>query len=320
MKRSLFAVPLLCLASLGLAEAETIYVATNGSDVDPCGAVDDPCQTIAKATNNLMNGGDTVRIMAGTYAEIEQLEPPAGASWDAPSVVMANPGDTVVIAPNAPRVFYFGDERRFIVVDGLVMDGGNATTGVDYTVLTISSASLGHIRIQNSELKNGPSESCILVGAEHNEFINLNVHDCGSGSGSHGIYISAKNNLVERSRFHDNPGSGIHLYSGAGGTDKTSGNVVRHCKTYDNGSSGIVLWHGTGTVAADNVSYGNGTKGIAVASAKDVWLTGNYCFGNDVGLLIESDATDTVALNNIIIDNTVNVDDDSTSTLPPVST
>jgi hypothetical protein len=315
MKPSLLLVPALLLASVAAVDAETIFVATTGVDSDTCGAETAPCRTVACAVNSRMSGGDKVIIKTGTYVELSELAPPGGSSWVSPSVVMANPGDTVVIAPTADRVFYFSTGRQYIVVDGLVLDGGNATTGVQYQVVSISSYSGGHIRIQNSEIKNGPSESCILVGSEYNEFINLDIHDCGSGTGSHGIYISAKNNLVERSRVHDNPGSGIHIYSGAGGTDRTSGNVVRHCRTYDNDRTGIVLWNGTGTVAVENVTYGNGSRGISVASAKDVWVSGNYSFGNGVGLEIDSDGADTVVMNNMITDNTVDIDDDGSATL-----
>src|SRR5262249_35312455 len=104
-------VPVLMIARIGNAtdvEAATYYVSTSGSNANSCSTATSPGTT---AKRNVAQGlaclspGDTLRIQAGTYTTADDRistfrNPFPGGSAGTPTIVEANPGDTVTLAPN----------------------------------------------------------------------------------------------------------------------------------------------------------------------------------------------------------------------------
>src|SRR5215467_13529498 len=89
MHRWFLTLPLLLLPVV--AAADTLVVATSGSDSAPCTA-DAPCRTIGQGLRRLASG-DTLTIHGGTYDE-NNLRPPSGSTVEGAS------GERVVIRPS----------------------------------------------------------------------------------------------------------------------------------------------------------------------------------------------------------------------------
>ena len=182
---------LLCLSIFiepSLANASTYYVAKSGSDSMSC------AQSQSQATPRLtitagltcLSGGDTLYIKAGTYAESISGGIPSGSAG-APTMVRAYQSEVVTIRPTtggpAGDAVWFRSGQSYITLSGLIIDGSNVSVqGIRFNEI------VHHIRIENSEVKNAPSSSCIGVSGtnsylvHHLTFSNLKVHDCGSTS------------------------------------------------------------------------------------------------------------------------------------------
>src|SRR5262245_56229997 len=87
-------------------EAATYYVSTSGNDGNACtpGAMGSSARRHVSAGLACLSAGDTLRIQAGTYTtandRVDNRNTPfPGGSAGAPTVIEANPGDTVTLAP-----------------------------------------------------------------------------------------------------------------------------------------------------------------------------------------------------------------------------
>jgi parallel beta-helix repeat protein len=265
------------------------YVSPSGSDSVSCAQASGgtPMRTIGAAAKCL-RPGDTLFIRGGTYAEEFGYNAiPGGTSWDKPVTIAAYPGEEVILRPNsgASRVFTFIEGQQYIILDGLVMDASN----VAYDAVKItcsgdcSSGNAHHIRIQNSEIKNAPSQG--ILGGEYSEFVNLDVHHngqkCFGTFHCHGIYTGGNNNLIEGSQFHDQPmGYGIHIYDGSDGVGADN-NIVRNNVVYGNSANGMILSSGADNAAYDNTIYNNGGVGIQLDyGADNSQVYNNTIYGN----------------------------------------
>jgi parallel beta-helix repeat protein len=293
------------LVSAQKGEAGTYYVATDGSDSNP-GTEEQPFRTLAGGVRNL-SPGDTVYVKSGTYTVVDI---PSGASWDNPVTIAAYPGHSPVIVKSVQDVIplHFIN-TRYIVIDGFVIDGTNATHGIKITGES-SGRRADHIRIQNSEISYAQADGIFVTpGSDGNEFINLQVHDNGTSDFNHGIYIASSDNIVEDCSIHDNMGWGVHVYSGSGtGVDN---NIIRNNAIYDNGRSGsrgdgILLSSGSGNQAYNNVVWGN-IGGISIDyDASNAYVGNNTIHDNPAfsifigagssNTLLESNDTDGQAI------------------------
>jgi hypothetical protein len=303
-------------ASLG-----NFYVAPDGSDAGP-GTLDRPFRTLARGVR-VLTPGATLYVRGGTYAEALINNIPGGTSWSAPVTVTAYPGEVVVVQPRSGEyVLHFQNgHQQFIVIDGLILDGVNVTEGV----IKITTAKVGdpstaahHIRIQNSEVKNtvGSGIYTSHLGADFNEFINLNVHHNGWKSGlgfGHGLYIGTSDNLIERCQIHHNNGYGIQIYNGFP-EETANRNLVRGNDIYDNSQSGsgrgLILSSGDGNLAYNNVIRGHVSGGIIVDYKKTTntrifnnTITGNHNISGFGGIWIGGASDGAIVQNNILYNN-----------------
>jgi len=281
------------------------YVATNGNDGDP-GTEAQPFRTLAHGVS-VLTPGDTLYVMSGTYAEALMDNIPSGTSWSTPVTVAAYPGHTVTLKPNlgAERVLHFQGLQKYIVIDGLILDG----TSVTYEVAKITLGGGGtahHIRLIRCELKNAPGQGILVtqLGADFNEFIDLDVHDNGLTGYDHGLYISTSNNLVEGSTIHHNSGYGVHIYHGD--PDHANNNIVRNNRIFGNGyvegGAGIILSSGDGNTAYNNLVWGNeyGIK-VAYGNPSNTTVYNNTIYANSgYGIAINTDSTNAIIRNNVI--------------------
>jgi len=276
-----------------IATGNTYYISPNGNDSNP-GTQAEPFQTFDKAFNTIQ-AGDALYLLSGSYGSIllriqEGYTNVYGTSWSNPLIIAAAPGASVTTY----SVGVTGDSHHYIIFDGLIIDPQGNSTGF------YVSNGAGHIRLQNSEVRNGDGQGILTPeeGVGYNEFVNLDVHSNGFtlandpetnatghfGRHFHGIYNSAGNTLIENSRIYNNTGYGIHNYRGAPGNDN---NVARNNIVYNNGvtedgtSFGILLTNGSNNQAYDNIVYGN-SGGIEIStSCTNCVVDGNTIYNNN---------------------------------------
>jgi parallel beta-helix repeat protein len=229
--------------------------------------------------------GDTLMIKAGSYNEAGLDGLPGGSDWDNPVTIKAAPGSRPVFTPpSGARVINLSEDgddvfdtakEHFIIIDGLILDGVN----VSNEVLKIA-GDASDIRIQNSELRNAPAGSCILSGAPHATFQNLELHHCGNDGETHGIYLTSHHDVVDGCRVHDNSGYGIQFWTGTYGT--IHDNIIRNNIAYDNREGcGIVFGGGPNNSAYNNIAYGNSGCGIYVDNGNsDGFVYHNVVYDN----------------------------------------
>jgi hypothetical protein len=287
-------------------QSQVYYVATGGDD-DNSGTEGQPFRTIGRGIRAL-GPGDALYVKSGTYAEA-LCNFPSGTSWAAPVTIAAYPGDLVVIRPSWAYVAYFA-YCHHVMLDGFVLDGANVT----HTVVLINEEA-HHIRIQNSEVVGAPRSGILVsnygsVDSDHNEFVNLDVHDNGTTDFDHGIYLKTSNNLVDHCLIHHNAGWGVHIYNDHHPDESANNNVVSNNVIYDNAAAGdrgpgIVLSSGSGNLAYNNLIWGN-DAGIQIAyGVSDAKAYNNVIYANDrYGIYVYPDSVNAIVRNNIICQNT----------------
>ncbi len=236
MFRGLSTLVVLILGCVITRAGNTYYVATTGDDAN-LGSATSPFRTLAKGVS-VLNPGDTLLVRAGTYVGSSQLRDiPSGTSWDMPVTIQAFPGELPVIVPEPRHHAITFAGNQYIVLDGMVVDGRGGHDGIKITYYT-GGTQAHHIRIQNTEIKNCPSQG-LLVAGEGNEFINLDVHDNGTNGFTHGIYLSSDRNLIDGGKYYQNTGWGIHVYP------KATNTIVRNVHSFENGATGLGLVWGS---------------------------------------------------------------------------
>jgi parallel beta-helix repeat protein len=314
------------------SQAATYYVAPNGNDANP-GTLTHPFGTLNQATRTL-EPGDTLYVRAGTYVESLINSIPGGLSWSMPVTVAAYPGETVTVKPGsgATRVVEInGEDRQYIIIDGLILDGAN----VGYDVFKIGgNGTVGvahHIRLKNSEVRNSPGPGIVVDGTFYsgfssnpgccNEFIQLNVHDNGTTVNNQGLYIRSGGNIVEKSRIYRNKCCGINAFVSGG--SRPDDNVIRNNEVFDNGLTNSkgdgILVGGYRAVVENNFVHGNNTVGIYVfgGDQRDAKIRNNTVVNNlGYGIWVDPASMNTTIANNIIYGNsTAPVQDDGSGTV-----
>jgi parallel beta-helix repeat protein len=281
----------LCLGSVWsprVANATEYYVATAGDDANP-GTESRPLSTINKGVS-VLQPGDTLYIREGTYAVIDTTMPiPSGTSWSNPVTISGYSGETVTLQGGV--TLNTGSTISYVIFDNLVLVNG----------LYVGCGS-HHIRLSNSEVKNGGNGVQFCENANYNEVINCSVHDAAG----HGLYITSSNNLFDGNRVYNNGWAGYHLYHQDGHT--ANNNVVRNSEVYKNGSgranSGIVVASGSNNDVHGNIVRDN-TAGIGVAYGSDnAHIYNNTVYGNILGGIdVCCGVTNTIVENNIVYGN-----------------
>ena len=130
--------PRLALGSLILgllvsppAFAATYYVATDGSDSNPC-LQSSPCQSIAHGIT-LLRAGDTLYLRGGIYGDgvdSDHQSISSGTSWTNAITIAAYPGNCGTQTCEAVQIraivfnSYNSGSYQYIILDGLNIDGG----------------------------------------------------------------------------------------------------------------------------------------------------------------------------------------------------
>jgi hypothetical protein len=300
----------------GTGTATTYYVSPSGSDTNP-GTFTQPFRTLARGTG-VLKPGSILYVRGGTYAESLVDKIPSGTSWNAPVTVAAYAAETAIVQPTSGNfVVRIGGASSYIVLSGLVFDGSLVASANVY----IAAGFLGtphHIRITNSEVRNGPSQGILVESVagypkpDYNEFLKLRVHHNGTTDFHHGFYIQSNYNLIEGSDIYRNAGWGIQVFKQGGANGFDAGhNVIRNNKVHDNARAGargvgIGVYVGAANLVYNNLIWGN-VMGISVDyGASDTGIYNNVVYGNagDAGIHLGSNSAHALIINNIVYKNT----------------
>jgi hypothetical protein len=322
---------LLALVQVGTSAApaadNTYYVSTAGSD-NNSGTHGQPFRTINKGVSAL-KPGDTLYIRRGTYTEALRNVIPSGTSWESPVTVAAYPKEEVTLRPGSGEdVIKIQDNNpAYIIVDGLILDGKGTTAAAVF--ITTANGPLTvphHIRLINCEIKNARTQGIMVYSspanarshqADHNEFINLKIHDIGKDKFNHGFYINTSHNLVDHCQVWNVYGIGIQIYKTGGRNGlNCNDNTIRGCKIHDTGldtsdvTAGIVITVGNGNLVCNNLFWNN-YNGVQIdtgATNTKVYNNTIYKSFGDAGIRNgypnPPGARSTIILNNILYQNT----------------
>ncbi len=311
------------------AAATTYYVSTSGNDSN-AGTQSAPFRTLNKGVS-VLKPGDTLRVVAGTYAETLLNSIPSGTSWSAPVTVIADdPSNRPIIRPNGSGgegVVTFEGNLHYIELNGFVIDAVNVSTNA-VKISYSGGNTADHIRLKNCEVKNvltGLNQG-ILIGPGQtgtdggfNEVIACDIHNNGINDNlSQGIYVDTPNNLIDGNTIHDNVNNGITVYNGYAG-QAAGNNVIRNNRVYNNGTgamgfgTGITVGCGDNNLVYNNLVYGNnaaGAGGIYVSSfGAPTSPTNTKIYNNTVyanagqGVLVAGDSSSAAVRNNILYSN-----------------
>ncbi len=303
-----------------LLHAANYYVSLSGNDSNS-GTLSLPFRTINKGLS-VLRAGDILYLRGGTYAEridsnTQQI--PIGTSWSSAVTIMSYPGETAILRPSGGSyvVGLSHSYIKYVIIDGLVIDGGlltksTATNGSGQVNISLWGGA-NHIRIKNCELKNSPGQGITIfpgngIPSDFNELINCKIYNNGTTDFDHGIYFNTDNNLLEGNEFYNNGGWGIHKYP------KGSNNIIRNNRVHNNAFAGkrgpgISVYGGSGNQIYNNMIWSN-QYGVTI----DYGETGAKVYNNtifkNVGSCIQNGpaASGTSIVNNICWQNGVAVE------------
>ena len=261
------------------------FVSPSGDDSAP-GTSEQPWATVQKALDAL-NPGESAVIRGGTY--VEDLVMRRAGTADAPMVLSAQEGETVVLRPASEEgdtyAVRFSDAAAYVRLQGFVIEGATGTSSTNvYFEDEVHDIELSGNEIRFSQDQGVFSERTTSDLA----IVGNRIHDNGRGheSGqhqSHGMYIEGRGHLIANNVVYDHPeGFGIQLYPDAANVTVVNNTVVR------SGHSGIVIGGSDGVEAVtvrNNIFASNADFGIAMDDdcPSDTVVDTNVVHGNRGG-------------------------------------
>jgi hypothetical protein len=237
---------------------KTVYVGTSGNDGNGC---DSTTSTTRRRTINggidCLNGGDTLIVGSGVYAERMDVSNIPNGSGGSPTLIKSEVMRGAILRPNgAGTMIQFTGNKSNIVVDGFVLDGINAGYGVGGLDFQ-ASGGLNNLLVMNLEIKNFTADdqndgsgfyhttngAAGSYDASNVVMRNLLIHDIGmncAGGGccnecfGYGIYLSGTGYTLEQSEFYNTTGWTVHGYC-SGSSYCASNNIVRNNYFHDSG-------------------------------------------------------------------------------------
>src|SRR5208282_171934 len=316
----------------------TYYVSSeNGNNANAGTSESAPLATL-QAAEDLVQPGDTVEVMNGTYTGNapgggDVLDITTSGTASAPITFEAAPGQTPVINSsggwNAINI-----EASYIVVEGFTVVGdaanytlaqalagystGNANLdGNGIAVIGSSAGGTGaaipnHITIENNTVHDEPGGGIDTQGADYVQILNNVVYDNAhwSAYGNSGISINVSANSDTNAGVHDII-SGNLVFGNAQEVPTTGGSTITD-------GEGIILDTNPGftgeILVENNTVYNSGSAGIESFLTNDAVITGNTVYGNDIDNV--QPASDAEIFNN----QSTNVTITNNSTSAPSST
>jgi len=255
MKKIILFISLVTLTSVHAQ----LYVATTGSDTNPCTSTS-PCRTINHGLSKLLSGG-TLTVRAGTYHESPYISGKTGSASLHTRIVAS--GTVILYGPgvNTGRVKIIN--CRYLDFTGFTITNYNQGLFVD---------SSNHIGITNVTVHDVGQEAMhVRLSSSFVTFTGCHVHD---------------------TRKWQYNGEGFYIGTGGGTmTDATHDVVIQNCTIYNTTDEGIELKTGTYNntvkgntlyrVNTDATRVGAGTGAIEIGPSYG--LNGNHkVFNNKI--------------------------------------
>src|SRR4051812_25439226 len=255
----------------------TYYVSPGGSDGNAGTSGASAFKTLQKAANSVV-AGDTVHVMAGTYAKGFVL---IGKAGSARIRFLADPG-VVINGPNPNAVSYGGggsggsaiilnwseiDGFAPVTLSGFVIDGSNGS---------IAGCGIWCDRVDDLQILSNAVDHAGWCGifSKYGQRPLISGNTCSNSSGQgysqHGIYVanSTAGATVRGNTLFGNADSGLHMNGdGTDGGDHSgtiTGATIEDNVIHDNVYQGI---NGDGvrnSLIRNNLIWGNHGKGIAL--------------------------------------------------------
>jgi len=262
------------------AFATTYYVSTTGSD-SADGSSAHPWATLQKAANTMIPG-DTTLVANGTYTGFRMTEARTGTSVGPITMRAQNAGQVTLNAVSSAAKhngvleleggWDTSDlDMSYWVIDGFVVDGGNAHRAIDTRITS-------HVTIQNCTARNSKASSTSVATGIFTAFCDSTLiqNNTAYSNTEHGCYTnnSADNGIVRNNVWYSNAGLGHHMNGdiscgGAGtipGDGIMSGWIIEKNTSYNN----VNGYDADGVASStwrNNISYGNSSKSLQMTMA-----------------------------------------------------
>jgi len=260
------------MSAPALAQRARVFVASYGSDSNPC-TFGSPCKTFQQAVNVVEAGGEVTAIDSAGSGPLNITK--------AVSITSPNGVEAGIVNGTGDAIFINAGTTDLIKLRGLTLNGG----GIGYAGVYLVSA--GGLTIENCVIQDFtgaagggvdifPNSSVVSVVITHSAF----AHN------SAGIYIynatsASVNMVVDHDVFTDNP-YGIDIVALNSGTVAAS---ISNSTVSNNTGNGIRV-EGTASVSIDNDTFSNNGTGIYADDTSRIILgrsaiTGNTNYGID---------------------------------------
>lgn len=262
------------------AWATTFYVGKSGNNANPCetaqsSTAGDRKLTITGAEGGMscMNAGDTLIIGNGTYTEalghgVTNGNFVSGVSDTVRTIYRAENNRQVILNGCLNRVMDFSN-RRYIEIDGIVLDGLNTcNTVLHFKDQTADGLETAYIRFKNGTVKNAEGTvggTGLIYGGNttgfdnvhHIEIINNTITTMDQAHinpGNHCMYFKVPDSLIERNDISDCYGSGITTHNTQGNPGNNM--IIRYNEIHDIDSGACIrLSTGSNMLAHNNLCY-----------------------------------------------------------------
>ena len=273
---------------LARAQAANLYVATQGSDLNP-GTISRPFRTITHAYT-FAAPGVAIHVLPGVYSDYS-------SGWGIhldKSGTAANPivlksevrGGAVIDGRNAAdRNLGFYIDGNYNAVDGFeIRNCPNGGVSMWASGIRIINNEIHHNGNPASTSTNGLDGVYSGEGTSGNYYAGNSIHDNGrTGSNlDHGLYLCGQNETVINNLLYRNASGGLQI---AGYTTVSNLKVYNNVMAW-NGTDGIILWMALrGVDIKNNMLYQNARYGVRSwdAHGGGVVLDHNLCSGNVAG-------------------------------------
>ena len=291
-----------------LAAGTTYYVDNTNASCSDSGTGLTPAKpfcTIRKGASMAI-AGDTVQVLAGTYAETVTV--PKSGSAGLPITYSAAPGVTVTgngLAKGGDAFQISG--KSYVIVDGFTITG-TADNGIYVSGSNRITIANNHVSYSGKPESGSTREGILLTGVT-DSMITGNTADHNSQDGIM-LTTGAVNNMVSNNVSFANAeqwqrnATGIHVH----GSDSFN-NTIIHNITYANEDTGLQFYDNThNNFIIGNLTYGNGDHGIDISYSPYNTVIGNTVQGNHTsGINLEGSgetgSSGAKVMNNISVDN-----------------
>jgi hypothetical protein len=255
-----------------MAQADTYYVATDGSDENP-GGMAEPLRTIQKAADTA-RAGDTILVRGGVYREAVVLR--FSGQEGKPIVLKNYPGERPVIQPGEPGKQPPGQGVRLQAQEGyqkpigwITIEGLEIRHGWD----GVKIYNAHDITIRSCHIHESWNQG--ILGNGNRVLIDRNII-AGNGTDKkvaqnlmHGIYATGSAFTITNNLIHSNTAYGIQVAAYDYNKDSMAGPEYAEAKNwlianntiaFNKNRAGVVIWQDgvENCVVQNNIFYKNG--------------------------------------------------------------